>query len=207
MSTATELLDRPKVDTPPQKSAYRRILRRETHSSRSGTAIAILIVLLLVAAYVGLEAVYSALGLHPLLFSPTDVLAALLTAATTQGGLVIAAGIASGVLGVVLIIVALTPGRRGRHTIDDARVAVVVDDQVIAASLARRARLAGGLAPGQVNAWVARNSTRITLTRATGTTADEEAVLTAARDDLTTIGYRPAVEPHVRVSDSGRLGA
>ncbi|MCU1530363.1 MAG: hypothetical protein JWP75_4126 [Frondihabitans sp.] len=195
------------VNAPGLAGVYRRIVRRETHSSRSGAAIVILIILILVAAYVGIEAVYAGLGRRALLFSPLDVLATLRTAAATQGGLVIAVGIAAGIVGIVVIVIGLTPGRRGRHVIPDSRVAVVVDDQVIASSLARRARLAGSLAPDQVNAWVARNSARITLTPASGARADEEAVLEAARDELSAAGYQPSVQPQVRVSESGRLGA
>lgn len=199
--------EQPVVKGEPSLRSYRRILRRETHSSRSGAAVLVLIVLIAVSAYVGIEAVYAGLGLRALLFSPLDTLSTLLTAATTQGGLVIAMGIIAGLIGIVLIVIALTPGRRGRHTVEDPRVAVVVDDQVIAASLARRARLAAGLAPGQVTAWVSRSAARITVIPASGVIADEDAVLSAARDDLASVGYVPAITPHVRVNQTGRLGA
>lgn len=199
--------DAPVVAAVPEASAYRRILRRETHSSRSGAAVIVLIALVIVSAWVGIESVYAGLGLKALLFSPLDSLATLVTASTHQGGLVIAVGIVTGIVGVILVIIGLTPGRRGRHTIDDPRVAVVVDDQVVAASLARRARLAGSLAPGQVNAWVSRTSARITITPASGARADDESVLAAAREELDEGRYKPAITPHVRVSDAGRLGA
>lgn len=203
--------DRGAPDTDPSATthaaAYRRVLRRETHASRSGSTIVVLIVLAIVTAYVGIEAVCSALGIKPLLFSPVDVVATLVSAVADQGGLVLAVGIVTGLVGLVLIVLGLKAGRRGRHTIDDPRVAVVVDDQVVAASLARRARLAGGLAPGQVSAWVARSSARLTVTPATGSQVDEAAVLSAAQDDLTTIAYRPALTAQVKVSDNGRLGA
>jgi hypothetical protein len=195
------------VNAPALPSAYRRILRREMHSSRSGAAIVVLIALIVVAAYVGIEAVYAGLGLHALVFSPLDVLATLRSAALEHGALVIATGIIAAVVGIVLIVIGFAPGRRGRHIIPDSRVAVVVDDQVIAGSLARRARLAGSLASGQVNAWVARSSARITLTPASGAQADEDAVLASARDEVGAAGYQPKLEPQVRVSVSGRLGA
>ncbi|BDZ48247.1 hypothetical protein GCM10025867_04880 [Frondihabitans sucicola] len=188
-------------------SLYRRILRRETHSSRSGAAIVVLIALVIVAAYVGLESVYAALGMRALLFSPIDVLATLLSASTTQGGLVIAAGIVAAVVGIILIVVGVTSGRRGRHTIDDSRVAVVVDDQVIAAALSRSARTAAALAPGQVTTWVSRRSARLTVTPASGVRVDEEAVLAAARDELGATAYQPPVTPEVRTTSTGRLGA
>ncbi|AMM19224.1 hypothetical protein AX769_02595 [Frondihabitans sp. PAMC 28766] len=199
--------DAPVVAAVPETRAYRRILRRETHSSRSGAAVIVLIALVIVSAWVGIESVYAGLGLKALLFSPLDSLATLVTASTHQGGLVIAVGIVTGIVGLILVIVGITAGRRGRHTIDDPRVAVVVDDQVVAASLARRARLAGSLAPGQVNAWVSRNSARITITPASGAGADNESVLAAARAELDEGRYTPAITPHVRVSDAGRLGA
>jgi hypothetical protein len=195
------------VNAPALPAAYRRILRRETHSSRSGAAIVVLIALILVAAYVGVEAVYAGLGLHALLFSPLDVVGTLLTAAGSRAGLVMAIGIVVGIVGVVLVVIGLAPGRRGRHTIPDSRLAVVVDDQVIASSLARQARRAGALSPGQVNAWVARDSARITLTPSSGARADEEAVLAAAEEELTSTGYQPSLRPQVRVSQTGRLGA
>lgn len=209
MSTDTTV--RPTTDAPAQASVptslYRRILRRETHSSRSGAAIVVLVALIILAAYVGLEAVYAALGLHALLFSPLDALDSALTAATVQGGLLIAVGIVTAIVGLVLIIVGLTPGRRGRHTIDDSRVAVVVDDQVIAAALSRSARTAAGLAPGQVSTWVSRRSARLTITPASGVRADEEAVLAAARSEVSAGAYRPEVTPEVRITPTGRLGA
>lgn len=196
----------PEMPSVPE-SIYRRILRRETHSSRSGAAIVVLIVLVLVAAYVGVEAVYAALGMRALLFSPLDVLSTLLSAASSQGGLLIAVGIVTAVVGVILVIIGVTSGRRGRHTIDDSRVAVVVDDQVIAAALSRSARTAAGLAPGQVTTWVARRSARITVTPASGVRADEETVLAAARAELSATAYQPPVTPEVKITSTGRLGA
>ncbi|RKR76091.1 hypothetical protein [Frondihabitans australicus] len=187
--------------------AYRRILRRETHSSRSRATITVLVALIVVAAWTGLESVYAALGMKAILYSPVDVLSTLAAAARHQGALVIAVGIACAIVGVILIVIALAAGRRGRHTIDDPRLAVVVDDHVAAAVLARKTRVAAGLAPGQVNAWVARRSARVTLTPSTGTTVDRERVLDATREHLLETPYLPPITVDVRVTDSGRLGA
>jgi hypothetical protein len=203
----TTTLSKPPVMPDVPEHLYRRILRRETHSSRSGAAVVVLIALAVVAAYVGLESVYAALGLHALLFSPLDVLATAISAATSVGGLVIAAGIVTAIVGVVLIVIGLTAGRRGRHAIADPRVAVVVDDQVIAAALSRAARTSAGLAPGQVTTWVSRRSARLTVTPASGVRADDEAVLAAARDEVTATAYLPPIEPEVRITQTGRLGA
>jgi len=196
------------VPAPVPHATYRRVLRRETHSSRSASAIVVLVVLVLVAAYVGVESVYAALSQRALLFSPLDTLSTLATAATSSASvIVIAVGIVTGLVGILLVVLAVAAGRRGRHTVADTRVAVVIDDHVIAAAIARGARTAGRLAPGQVTAWVSRRSSEIAVTPASGIPVDEEAVLTGAREELAETDYQPRVEPRVRVSQNGKLGA
>jgi len=193
---------------PIDPAVYRRILRREQHSSRSGSAIVVLVVLTLAVGYVGVEAVYAALGRPALFFSPVDVLSTL-SAAVDGGatGLVLAAGIAAALVGLLLLGLAVTAGRRGRHTVDDDRVAVVVDDRVIASSLARVARVSGRLSDQQVSAWVSRRQAQIDLTPTSGLTVDEQAVESAARAELEATAYRPALTARVRTTATGRLGA
>lgn len=185
-------------------SIHRRLIRRETHSSRSGVVVVVLLLVLLAAAYVGTEAVLAALGRHALLFSPLDVLQVL---AEAPGIAVLVAGLVSAVVGVALLVLAFAPGRRGRHTLTDPRTAVVVDDRVVAASLARTARLAGGLSSSQVSAWVSRRDARVTITPASGALADVETVLAASSTELAELDYRPPITADVRVDRSGRIGA
>ncbi|KQO48342.1 MULTISPECIES: hypothetical protein [unclassified Frigoribacterium] len=188
---------------------YRRVLRRELHSSRSGSTIVVLVLLTLVVGYVGVEAVYAALGRPALLFSPVDVLATLTSSVDGGGtsGHVLGAGVVAALVGLVLVALAVTAGRRGRHTIDDDRVAVVVDDRVIASSLARTARTSGRLSEQQVSAWVSRRRAQIDLTPSSGLTVDDAAVGSAARAELESVAYRPALSARVRTTDQGRLGA
>ena len=151
---------------------------------------------------------YAALGRPALFFSPVDVLSTL-SAAVDGGatGLVLAAGIAAALVGLLLLGLAVTAGRRGRHTVDDDRVAVVVDDRVIASSLARVARVSGRLSDQQVSAWVSRRQAQIDLTPTSGLTVDEQAVESAARAELEATAYRPALTARVRTTATGRLGA
>ncbi|MBD8537438.1 hypothetical protein [Frigoribacterium sp. CFBP 8751] len=188
---------------------YRRVLRRELHSSRSGSTIVVLVLLTLAVGYVGVEAVYAALGRPALLFSPVDVLAMLTSSVDGGGtsGLVLGAGVVAAIVGLVLIGLAVTAGRRGRHTIDDDRVAVVVDDRVIASSLARTARTSGRLSEQQVSAWVSRRRAQIDLTPSSGLAVDDGAVEAASRAELESVAYRPALSARVRTTDQGRLGA
>ena len=194
---------RPEVDT----RSYARLVRRETRASRSGSAIVVLVALALVAAWIGTEAVLAALARPALLVSPLDVLPALETALDREAGLVLAAGVASAVVGVVLLALGLTAGHRGRHELADERVAAVVDDTVVAASLARTARVAGRLGESQVTVWVSRRQARVDLTPASGVTVDEQAVLGAVRRELDEAAWRPAVSAATRVADHGRLDA
>lgn len=188
---------------------YRRVLRRELHSSRSGSTIVVLVLLTLAVGYVGVEAVHAALGRPALLFSPVDVLATLTSSVDGGGtsGLVLGAGVVAAIVGLVLIGLAVTAGRRGRHTIDDDRVAVVVDDRVIASSLARTARTSGRLSEQQVSAWVSRRRAQIDLTPSSGLAVDDGAVEAASRAELESVAYRPALSARVRTTDQGRLGA
>jgi len=188
---------------------YRRVLRRELHSSRSGSTIVVLVLLTLVVGYVGVEAVDAALGRPALLFSPVDVLETLTSSVDGGGtsGLVLGAGVVAAIVGLVLIGLAVTAGRRGRHTIDDDRVAVVVDDRVIASSLARTARTSGRLSEQQVSAWVSRRRAQIDLTPSSGLAVDDGAVEAASRAELESVAYRPALTARVRTTDQGRLGA
>ena len=194
---------RPEVDT----RSYARLVRRETRASRSGSAIVVLVALALVAAWIGTEAVLAALARPALLVSPLDVLPSLETALDGEAGLVLAAGVASAVVGVVLLALGLTAGHRGRHELADERVAAVVDDTVVAASLARTARVAGRLGESQVTVWVSRRQARVDLTPASGVTVDEQAVLGAVRRELDEAAWRPAVSATTRVADHGRLDA
>jgi hypothetical protein len=95
---------------------YRRVLRRELHSSRSGSAIVVLVLLTLVVGYVGVEAVYAALGRPALLFSPVDVLATLSSSVDDGGtsGLVLGAGVVAAIVGLVLVALVACPTSRSR---------------------------------------------------------------------------------------------
>ena len=186
---------------------YPRLVRRESRASRSTSAVVVLVVAALAAAWLGTEAVLAALGRPALLASPVDVLGTLTTALARAPGLVVAAGVASAVVGVVLVLLGLTAGHRGRHEVADERVAAVVDDTVLAASLARVARTAGRLGAGQVTVWVSRREARVELTPASGVTVDEQGVLAAVRSELESRPVQPALRVTSRVADHGRLDA
>ena len=186
---------------------YRRLLRRETHASRSVPTVVVALLLLVVVAWAGTESALAALGRPALLASLVDLPATLAATAADAPALVLAVGAATALVGLVLLVLALAPGRRGRHAIDDERVAAVVDDEVVAAAAARRARTAGRLGASQVRAWVSRRRVGLDLVRSSGVALDDEAVLAAVRDDLASIAWQPPLEVTARVERRGRIGA
>jgi hypothetical protein len=184
---------------------YSRYLRRETHRSRSAAQIVVLLLIALVAAYVGTEAVLAVLGAPPLLAAPSAILGAIVGAAELANPALIGLAIGVGVLALILLVLALAPGSRARHTVDDDRLAVVVDDGVIASALARTARTAAHSRREDTRASIGRRTALVEVTPASGIAVDREAVQRAVDDELARIGAKPATRATVRVSDSGRI--
>lgn len=184
---------------------YRRIVRRESHSPRSGAAITIAILLMLALVWIGVESVAAALGQKPLLLAPKDLVSSALAAASSPVPLLVAIGAVVAVIGVVLIVVSLAPGRRGRRGSISERTAAVVDDRVIAQSVARTVSYAGDVDPDQVNVSVGARSVRVDITPTSGRTIDRQAIQEAVAQDVASYDYRPALRSSVRVSKKGKV--
>lgn len=182
---------------------YRRVVRRETHSPRSGLAITIAIVLALVLAWLGTESVLAAIGQRPLLVAPKDIVTAVLTAATAPAPLLVALGVVAAIVGLVLILMSLAPARQGRRGSTSDRTAVVVDDRVIAQSLARTAAYAGEIDPSQVSVSVGTRSARVDVTPTSGRAVDKREIQEAVDAEVASYDYRPALRATVRLSEKG----
>jgi len=191
------------VSTP---AIYRRVVRRETHSSRAGIAIALAVILILVFAWFGIESVLAALGRTPLLVAPKSSVAAVLAAASAPVGALTAGGIVAALIGILLIVVALAPGRRGRRHGSSDRTAAVVDDRVIAQSVAQSAAFAGSVDPDQVHVTVARRSVVVDVTPTSGRPADVEAIGAAVDRELASYDFVPALRGRVRLETKGVVG-
>jgi hypothetical protein len=188
-------------------TTYRRILRRETHSSRSGIAVTLAVLLILVFAWIGTESVLAAVGTAPLLVAPADAASAVLGAAGAPVGTLTAIGVVVAIIGLVLIVVSLAPGRRGRRAAGADRTAAVVDDRVIARSLARTASFAGDVHPDRVNVSVGKKVALVEIDPVTGRTADLRSIEEAVRDEISGYDYTPALRPRVKLSKKkGKVG-
>jgi hypothetical protein len=192
--------------TPP--SPYSRILRRETHSPRSALAISLAVVLILVLAWIGTESVLALLGQPALLVAPVDALAAALALPTAVlSGALLAAGIVTALVGLVLALLAILPGRRARHTAPVGRTAVVIDNTVIASALARTASRAANIDPDQVVVTVGHRTATVTVRPTSGFVVDKGAVTAAVDTQLAQLDLTPSVRATVVIDKKGVVGA
>ncbi|OII25460.1 DUF6286 domain-containing protein [Frigoribacterium sp. MCBA15_019] len=188
-------------------SLYKRIVRRETHSSRAGIAITLAVLLIVALAWIGTEAVLAAVGTAPLLLAPTDLVGSTLDAASAPVGVLTAVAVVVALIGLVLIVVSLAPGRRGRRGAKAERTVAVVDDRVIARSLARTASYAGDVDPSQVSVSVGKRSALIEVTRTSGRQTDVRSIDEAVRDELDAYDFSPALRHKVKLSEKGTVGS
>ena len=184
---------------------YSRIVRRESHSPRSGAAITIAVILMLALVYLGVESVLAAIGQQPLLLAPQDLVSSTLAAASSPVPVLVAIGAVVAIIGLVLIIVSLAPGRRGRRGSVSERTAAVVDDRVIAQSIARTVSFAGDVDPDRVNVSVGTRSVRVDVTPTSGRTIDRQAIQDAVAQDVASYDYRPTLRSSVHVSKNGKV--
>lgn len=190
-----------------QARTNKRIIRRETHSSRARLSVAVALLALCFFAWLAAESVLSLLGQDALLASPGQLAAQVvaLPQAVLPGALA-AAGVAVALLGLLVLLAAVKGGRRPRRSMDSDRVALVVDDSAIAAAVSRKVRLAANLAPEQVTTTVGKRSLRVLVRPTSGVAIDREALTSAAVSEVSSYGLTRNLRTDVRVSPEGVTG-
>jgi hypothetical protein len=189
-----------------------RILHRETHSSRAVAATAAAILVMVFAAYGLLEAGVHAIGQPAWLIEPQVAAERLVALPAGISPLLLGAiGAVLAMFGLVFLLNGILPGRRARHLLtareEATGPAVVVDDEVIASSLARRARLAANVTPEQVMVVVSRRQVMVNVRPTSGVLVDQDAVFAAVQSELAAMALDPSPEVHVNVAQSGVIGA
>ena len=186
-------------------SVERRIRRRSVHRSRSTAVAVALVVLALVAAWIGTEAVLSAIGRPPLVVDPQTVVdtalrpdAAFVTIVEVIAGVLV-------VLGVVLVVLALKPGRQHRSVVEHERGAVVIDARIVASTAANAAGMAAGVPEGNASATARGRSTEVRIVPVTGVPVDEASVRAAVVERLSGLDERFGRRVRVRVEEKGTL--
>ncbi|MBG6192234.1 hypothetical protein IWX64_003204 [Arthrobacter sp. CAN_A212] len=185
----------------------RRLLRRETHSSRAVASVSAAVVLLAGLAWLGTEAVLSVVNQPPLIISPRQLLewAAGLPQTVLPWGLTLA-GLGLILVGLLVLLVALTPGTKPLHVVGRDRSAVVVDSEVIASSMSRRIRQEAGLDPEQVSTRVDQRRITVDVRPTSGSPLDEMLIRAAVEDELSGYGIRPEPAVRINIRHEGALG-
>lgn len=186
-----------------EQNIQRRLVRRERFRSRSRASIVALSLVALGLAYVGVECALAALSHGPLLVAPEQLIAGIDDPSTY---VVVGAGVAV-LFGLVLVVLAVSPGRRARHALPHDRMGIVVDDDVLAGSLGRAARGAASVAAGRVRTTVSARRATIAVTPSSGFPVDRAAVETASREVAASLAPVPRITVGVAVSASGVVGS
>ena len=190
----------------------RRVVYRETHSPRAVVSVVAAALVLVLAAYGVLESGVHAVGQPAWLIEPQVAAQRIVDLPAGTSPLLLAAiGGVLAMVGLIFLLSGILPGKRARHLLANGREeglpAVVVDDEVIASSLARRARLAANVTPEQVMVIVSRRQVLVNVRPTSGVPVDPDRVLEAVRDELDQMLLEPAPVPRVNVTPSGVIGA
>lgn len=190
-----------------QQSAYARVIRRETHSPRSGLALTLAVILILACAWLGTEIVLSLLGKRALLAAPVDIGHTIVAIGHYPNAPVIIVAVIVAIIGLVLVVLAFVAGRRARHVLPSERSAVVVDNEVIASALARQASYAGNIDPDNTNVSVSHRSVLVQIRPSSGQSVDKAAVIDAINQTLDEYQLTPRLRARVSVQSQAKVGA
>ncbi|MGI5190886.1 hypothetical protein ACQEVI_22300 [Promicromonospora sp. CA-289599] len=182
-----------------EQAVHRRVLHRETRSSRTGAAVvlaSVLIVLLVTAVTLSVWWL-----VDPGSRDVVAAQAAVVSSIAGDDGTLLAAGCVAVVLAVVLIAVALLPGRLARRARSTDRLALLVDDGVLADTVADAVAARCGVDPRQVSATVSRGSVTIRVTPTSGVDVDRAAATDSAVAALAAVGF--PVAPKLFVAREG----
>jgi len=186
-------------------SVERRIRRRSVHRSRSTAVAVALVVLVLVAAWIGTESVLRAIGRPPLLADPQSAVDAALRPDAAFLTIAEVVAVVLVVLGVVLIVLALKPGRQHRSVVEHDRGAVIIDTRILASTAANAAGTAAGVPEGNASATARGRRTEVRVVPVTGVPVDESVVRDAVRERLSGLDERFGRSVRVRVEEKGTL--
>lgn len=188
-------------------AVYRRILRRETHSPRSTAAIILALVIIIICIYLGTEIVLALLSQRPLLITLPHLADALVILPQQPGLFVEGFGIVTALVGLILIGVALSPGRQSRHTLASTNTAAIVDDEVIASALARHAACAGNIHPDNVRVTISRQRAIVEVTPVSGLLVDRRAISDAVETQLRAYSLDESLRTHTVFRDRAKVEA
>lgn len=187
--------------------AFRRIVRRETHSPRTVAMLIAVVLLILALLYVGVEIVLYLLAQPALLVGPGAAAKWIIELPSAQPtGLVAGGGVVLAVLGIVFLVLGVAPGRLPKHEMTNDAHAIVVDNGVIAASIAQRISADTGIARDDITVGVSHRSVDVTARSGFGDPHEIAPIEQAVDSELATYNLVPPVRPRVRVVTPAESG-
>lgn len=180
--------------------ALARVLRRETHSPRTVAMIVAVALAVAVLAYTVAESIAFLFGGRPLLTTPGAAIEWLVKLPDAEPRWAVTAGAAVvAMVGVVFLVFALSPGRLPKHRLAAEGRAALVDNGVIASSLAQRLSHDTGVRRDHVVVGVGHRSIDITLDPGPGAPLDEADVRASAQAEIDAYRLTRPVSLRVRV--------
>lgn len=186
----------------------KRVLHRETHSSRAAAAGLAAALVVLLCLYALLESAVRAIGQPSWLIDPQTAAERIVSLPSGMPPLLLGViGAVTAAAGLFFFLSAVLPGRRARHLLEDRHIAVVVDDEVIASALARRARLAANVTQEQVMVVVSQRQAVVNVRPTSGVPVSENAIREAVEDELRSMAPTPMPQVRINLATSGVIGA
>ncbi|MGW9157015.1 hypothetical protein [Microbacterium sp. NPDC055665] len=181
-----------------EQTTYRRVLRRETYTSRTAAAMVVASIgaLLLIALLAGAVWWLVDGGFRDAAASRLEGI----SVGVQQPAVLFGIGGVLTVLAVVLLALALLPGRRARRARITERTALLVDDGVIADSITAAVARRAGVDRGRVAVFVGRRTVEVRITPTSGVFVRVADAEDAANDILAGLGFsatpRVVIEAH-----------
>ncbi|MBB3157338.1 hypothetical protein FHS07_001022 [Microbacterium proteolyticum] len=181
-------------------TVLRTVVRRETHSPRTAAMLVAVVLLLLALAYAAVEIILDLVGAAPLLVAPGDALSAVVAAPSAlMPAAFIVGGIVLALVGLLVLILALTPGRLSRHEMQWGDRAVVVDNGVVASALAQHLSNDSGISRDDIVVGVAHRTVDVTVRPAIGIPVDEAQLRHIVEEEIASYNLIPTVRTRLRV--------
>ena len=178
--------------------ALERVVRRESHSSRSIAATVVLVLVVVLLAWVATETVLRALEL-PALLAPPGALATWIAGlpSSVPVSALVAGGVVAGLIGLACIVLAIAPGRLAKQRLKGDGPAVLVDNGALAASVAQGVASDLSFDRREISVGVGHRVIDVTVRPAFGVEVDRSAVSASAAREIERFGL--VREPRVRV--------
>lgn len=177
----------------------RRVVRRETHSSRTVATIVVVMFVIAALIWVSVELVLALASLPPLLVGPSAVTAWLAALPSAPPAVLALGGLLVALMGVVSVGLAVMPGRLPKHPLTAGERAVVVDNGVTASALARTLSEGAGVDRDHVSVGVGHRVVDVRIRPDAAEDVDRDEVRRLVDAAIEEYGFDATMSTRVRI--------